>query len=118
MSKSSPIRVERENGPTLEFDGELLASAQPHIRGSIRGWTRLDMYRSDSGKIVLSVTKCRDDRNRTYAMVNSNWQDVKKTIEAGGKDGMKIHWSSLLSELLRKVAETDSSVEEITTESI
>jgi hypothetical protein len=118
MSKIFPIRIERENGPTLEFEGNLLASVEPHVRESARGWTKLDIYRSDSGKIILSVTKCRDKRDRTYAMVSSDWQDVKRTIEAGGKDGLKIHWSSLLSELLRKVAENDSSVEEILIETV
>lgn len=59
MDDFNPIRIKQNRGPTLEFDGRLIAEMSTFREGK-SAWNENALWETPSGKWVLEIRQCSD----------------------------------------------------------
>ena len=77
--------IERDNGLTMRFTGELLASASTQQPGRLR-WTELELYKTVGGKYIcvrLGQTRKTDEAVKRSAIVADDHYQVTEFFGDG-----------------------------------
>lgn len=85
MIEKAPMQkfsLENDNGPEVEFTGELLARASSQRRNSYR-WSEMDLYRTQGGKYVVHVigeTEVEGESTRYDVYIYPSKEEMMRSI--------------------------------------
>lgn len=86
------FELDRDGQLPIAFTGHLVATST--YDGGARGWSRTDIYKTITGKIVVHVTQGRDGSERSAAFASADPESVLDWLRTDGRNG-KIGLSAL-----------------------